>query len=300
MQLRRTLERCCVDGRGKASDSSAREVRRRVGFRAPEGDASIFWEGSPRCARSGWEGAAVAIDLAVALAAIAARTLVAELIRNKPLSQDSWAEVGAEVAGTLVSTAIRPSAGSLSQEYHVDRVGPRFDRVGQQLEHISEQVKQVGQKVDRVGERVNDLQARDFDRFMRAGSRYLRDLPVDWRTDQDRRELIRDARRSFVDAVAVAEQMQDAERQALAEVAIAGCWLWVPSIDDVRNTIGHARRILEREILFGQSLSTESYIDVLELCKAYGELPRTTKIPSLTEYKWRWVPEARASPSWRG
>lgn len=73
--------------------------------------------------------------------------------------------------------------------------------------------------------------------------------------------------------------MKDLQREALAEVAIAGCWLWVPSLEDVKNTIGRTREILEHEVLFGQSTPTAAYADVLALAKSYGERSRRTAMP---------------------
>jgi cold shock CspA family protein len=101
----------------------------------------------------------------------------------------------------------------------------------------------------RIWKLLEGQSARDFDTRMIAGQRFLRDLPAAWRTDNDRRALIQDARGAFVDAVAIARNMGDWQRVAQAEVAIAGCWFWVPSIEDVRLTLGYARHVLEQAVV---------------------------------------------------
>lgn len=74
-------------------------------------------------------------------------------------------------------------------------------------------------------------------------------------------------------AFGIAEQMRDPRRQAMADVAIAGCWLWVPSLPDVLKTMTAARMTLKHEILHGATLPTASYADVVKLCRSYGERP---------------------------
>ena len=108
---------------------------------------------------------------------------------------------------------------------------------------------------------------------MTAGCRHLQDLPASWRTNQDRRDLIRDARGEFVRASAIAGNMGDTQRQAAAEVAIAGCWLWVPSMQDFTNTLDKARLMVETELLFRPigafSVLSSAYNDIVTACKAY-------------------------------
>jgi hypothetical protein len=119
---------------------------------------------------------------------------------------------------------------------------------------------------------------------MAAGCRHLRDLPKSWRSKRDRRDLIRDARSEFVRASAVAGQMGDIQRQATAEVAIAGCWLWVPSMPDVTNTMDEARLLVEKDLLFRTtgafSALSSSYRDIVALCNAY-KVPATLNAGSL-------------------
>ena len=226
----------------------------------------------------------MAVELAVALTAIATKTIVAQLIQGAPPSQGGWGDVAGQVAQTLVNSAARQESG--------------IQRLGQQVNQLSRQVNQLSRQ-------VNEIPIREFGQHMAAGCRYLLDLPPAWRTDQDRRDLIHDARQEFVTAGAIAKQSHDLRRQALAEVAIAGCWLWVPSIGDVRNAAGLARRLLEVEVLHGAyspldefasvralpSAGTASplddYIDVVEFCKAYGERSEYAALPL------RSSPEAR-------
>jgi len=193
----------------------------------------------------------MAIELAIALAAIAARTVVAQLIRGDGMDSDGWASVAADVAGALVTAPVRQDRG-LGQL-------PAIDRIGRQLDGVPR---------------------REFEEHMAAGRRYVRDLPDTWRTQQDRLRLTRDARHEFVRAFGIAERMNDPYRQALAEVAIAGCWLWVPSLPDARKAMGAARRILEPEIVRGGSSATAAYSDVLALCRAYGEQHDPVVAPS--------------------
>jgi hypothetical protein len=218
----------------------------------------------------------MAVELAVALAAIATKTIVAQLIQGAPPSQGGWADVAGQVAETLVNSAARQESG--------------IQRLGQQIGQLSRQV-------DQVSRQVNEIPIREFGQHMAAGCRYIRDLPPAWRTDQDRRDLIHDARQEFVTAGSIAKQSNDLRRQALAEVAIAGCWLWVPSIGDVRNAAGLARQLLQAEILYGAysppdefasvrglpsagaAPPVDDYIDVVKFCKAYGERSAYAAIP---------------------
>jgi hypothetical protein len=202
----------------------------------------------------------VSIELAVALSAIATKAIVANLIQGAPMTRDGWADVAGQVVETVINTAAHQESG----------------------------FQGLGQKIDKVSQQIDEIPMREFDQHMAAGRRYLRDLPAAWRTDQDRRDLIHDARAEFVRAVAIAELGNDLRRQALAEVAIAGSWLWVPSINDVRNAAGQARQLLERDVLFGAypvhdtAWSVGDYTDVLRLCKAYGERSAYAVLPALS------------------
>ncbi|WP_189965096.1 hypothetical protein [Streptomyces violascens] len=198
--------------------------------------------------------------MAVALGLLATRTAVAQLIQGQSMDNAAWAGVATQVVDILVSTSTRQESGFRQLDQKFDALGRRIDLVGQQ---------------------VRDIPGREFEEYMAAGRRYVRDLPDVWRSDGDRRELIRDARREFVHAFGIAEHMRSPERQAVADVAIAGCWLWVPSLPDVKKTIGAARQILEKEMLYGTTLPTKSYADVLYLCQRYGEQPVTAGKPIL-------------------
>lgn len=200
----------------------------------------------------------MAIELAVALAAIAAKTAVTALIQQGAWDGADWAIVAGQVIDAVVRVPNRPDAG--------------VQRVTQRLDALERQVAVVGRKVDAIP-------VREFDEHMAAGRRYMRDLRDQWRTAYDRHTLVERARHEFVRAYGIAENMKDASRQALADTAIAGCWLWVPSLPDVIKTIGAARLILEQELLFGATLPTSSYADVVRLCRAYGERPAWTGDP---------------------
>jgi hypothetical protein len=219
----------------------------------------------------------VAIELAVALSVIATKAVVGELIQGGPMTRETWAGAAKQVVDALVNHTSHQDVG--------------FGRIGNQI--------------DRIGNQIDDIPVREFGQHMAAGRRHLRDLPVAWRTEKDRRDLIHDARTEFVSAVGIAENMKDAQRQALAEVAIAGCWLWVGSLPDVQNTIGEARQILEQDVLWGTQIAewrfrrtplswdaVAAYADVLTLGKAYGERPAMTAVPIVSRRRWTPAPDA--------
>jgi hypothetical protein len=190
----------------------------------------------------------MAIETALTLAAIAAARPVVTGLISAFGAPDALAAAGGEIVAALLTSSSRQSLT------------------------VQRDLAQVNAKLDAVP-------VREFEQHMAAGRRYLRDLPMAWRTPEDRRELIRDARGEFIQAFAVAERMSDAHRQALADVAVAGCWMWVPSPLDVLNTVRHARLLLEDRILAGAYRLTSSYRDVLVLAKACGEQPARTGRP---------------------
>jgi hypothetical protein len=175
----------------------------------------------------------LALDLAVALAAIALRAVVVQFVRGEILDTDGWSDVAGDVAGAVVANA----GSATPARTGIARVAP------------------------------NNAAVREFD--MTSGRRYVRDLPDSWRTERDRLELTRDARQQFVHASSVAEHMQDPYRQAQAEIAIAGCWLWVPSLDDTRKTMREARTLLARARFSGGPVVEQAYQEVARLCRAF-------------------------------
>ncbi|TLP66146.1 hypothetical protein [Microbispora triticiradicis] len=200
----------------------------------------------------------MSIELAVALGAIATKAAVTALLQQGAWDDANWAIVAHQVIDAVVGVRNRPDAG--------------VQRIGQRLDVLERQIAAVGRKVELIP-------VREFDEHMAAGRRYMRDLRDQWRTAYDRYALVERAQHEFVRAFGIAENMKDASRQALADTAIAGCWLWVPSMPDVIKTIGQARLILEQELLFGATLPTSSYADVVRLCRAYGECPAWTGNP---------------------
>jgi hypothetical protein len=196
----------------------------------------------------------VAVELALALSGLTAQAIVTQLVQGSPFDRNGWANVAGQIVKAMIDT-------SQAQE---------------------STLRQLGQKID-------DIPLREYERHMAAGRRYLREVNPQWRTERDRRDMIRDARSEFVRASAVAEVRNDLLRQVTAEVAIAGCWLWVPSLSDVKNTITNARTVLEREVLYGATLpagnfkpappSAAAYADVVALARGYGEQPHNTGEP---------------------
>jgi hypothetical protein len=184
----------------------------------------------------------MAIDLAITLAAIAARAVVAQLVRGDDLGRDGWAGVAGDVAGALVTSSGRWDRGP-----------------------------QPGLPV--LSRKLDDVPAREFDEHMAAGRRHARDLADEWRTDRDRLGMIRDARHEFVRAFGIAEHMSDPYRQAVAEVAIAGCWLWVPSLPDVRKALDAAQTALCHPSTLGRPGIAAARAEVVRLGQLLTERP---------------------------
>lgn len=192
------------------------------------------------------------ILLAAYLAEFATRALVLKLMEGKRVDPNAWAVLAGQVAGTIVTASSRQDS---------------------ELTELGRKVDALDQKVDALGRKLDAIPAREFSQHMTAGCRHLQDLPASWRTKQDRRDLIRDARGEFVRASAIAGNMGDTQRQAAAEVAIAGCWLWVPSMQDFTNTLDKARLMVETELLFRPigafGALSSAYNDIVTACKAY-------------------------------
>jgi len=203
------------------------------------------------------------IELAAALAGIATRAVVIKLLDGNRADPNAWAGIAGQIVETIVGATSRQAS---------------------ELNEISGKVDAIGQEIDAISRKVDALPAREFSQHMAAGCRQLRDLQVSSRSKRDRRDLIRDARSEFVRAAAVAGQMGDIQRQAAAEVAIAGCWLWVPSIPDVTKTMDEARLLVETDLLFRTGGAfcalSSSYRDTVDLCKAY-RVPATLNAGSL-------------------
>jgi hypothetical protein len=198
--------------------------------------------------------------MAAALATVAAKTVVGQLIQGTPMTRDSWSETSKQIIDALT----RQEAG--------------FDRLSRQ---------------------IGEIPVREFDEHMAAGRRHLRDLPGEWRDERDRDDLIHDARIEFVHAESKAQRLADAQRQALAEVAIGGCWVWAGSLARAQNAFRTAREALEQRILAGAEQADRGvmadYTEVLKLCKRYGERPAMTAVPE--PYMGSWVDIAvRAVP----
>jgi hypothetical protein len=187
--------------------------------------------------------------MAAALATVAAKTVVGQLVQGTPMTRDSWAEASRQIIDALAGQSSRQAAG--------------FDRLSRQ---------------------IGEIPVREFNEHMAAGRRHLRELPRDWRDEKDRDALIHDARIEFVRAYATAQQLADAQRKALAEVAIGGCWVCVGSLPRAQDAFRSAREVLEQRILSGAEGAGQDvkadYAGVLELCKLYGERPAMTALPA--------------------
>lgn len=186
----------------------------------------------------------MALDPFGALATLADSKAVQQLVSGEAPTIEDWALV----AGGVVAALLTPMRGQSKTLGSIDKA----------LASIEQQ--------------LSALPNTEYQQHIMAGERFLRDLPVSWRKEDDRADIIRDARGEFVRASAVAQQIGNAYLRALAEVAIASCWLWVPSLPDVQGTLGGARKILEEGVLNRADLKmVRAYIDVLRLCQAYGE-----------------------------
>jgi hypothetical protein len=141
----------------------------------------------------------------------------------------------------------------------------------------------------RMEKRLAEQPLQDYNTHLAAGHRHLRDLPREWRSPEDKRDIIRAARDEFVSAAAVARVARDPYREAFAEAAIAGCWLWVPSLPDAQKTFTDARMILAgalldldlgdgvvgaewASVLAQRAALTNAYRGMLRACRAYGTL----------------------------
>jgi hypothetical protein len=192
----------------------------------------------------------MAVDLAAALLAITASTVVRALVQGASLSDQDWAGVAGSVAHALAT-----HAGQSKAPDH----GPALARIERQLAAVPD---------------------REYRQHIAAGRRFLQDLPVDWRTKKERARIVRDARAEFVRASAIASELGDVRKAVVAEVAIAGCWLWVPSLPDVQRTLEAARLKLETALLgTGGKSVVRDYIDVLQLCRGCGAVPAHWSIP---------------------
>jgi hypothetical protein len=208
------------------------------------------------------------VQLAIALGRIAGQATVTQFVQGAPFDRKDWASVAGQITEALIGA-------SLAQE---------------------SAFQELGEKIDRIGGKIDQIPLREYAEHMAAGRRYLREVTPQWRTARDRRDMIRDARGEFVRAGAIAEVGNDLVRQVEAELAIAACWLWVPSLEDVKNTITNARTLFEQEVLFGAECAalsrgesvlpytdsgacyylTAAYADVVALARGYGEQPPNT------------------------
>jgi DNA-binding beta-propeller fold protein YncE len=181
------------------------------------------------------------VHLAHALGGIAVQAIVTQVVRGSAFDRNEWATVAGQIVKAMIDTS-RAQESTLQQ----------------------------------LGKKIDEIPRREYNEHMAAGRRYLREVTPQWRTERDRRDMIRDARSEFVRASAIAEEGNDLLRQVTAEVAIAGCWLWVPSLDDVKNTIANVLTLLEEEILIGVRAErttpayTAAYADIVTLARGYG------------------------------
>ncbi|WP_141743780.1 hypothetical protein [Streptomyces agglomeratus] len=198
-----------------------------------------------------------------AFVALAASATVKQLVRGESPSSEDWGGIAGQVVDILLTQ-------SSSQNTALERVEQQLGRIEQQL---------------------SVQPANRYEEYMAAGRRQLRDLHPEWRTSRERDDIIRDARTQFVNAVGVAEVQKDIRRQTMAEIAVAGCWLWVPSLPDVEHTLRTARLELANAVRTGAgSDAVRAYSDILRLAKAYHEvgdeygipIDPVTVIPALT------------------
>ncbi|WP_067461869.1 hypothetical protein [Nocardia amamiensis] len=154
----------------------------------------------------------------------------------------------------------------------------------------------------RQSDQLDMMPIREYEQHMLAGRRFLQDLPTQWRNEDNRRHIIWAAHGEFVRAGSVAERQGDLLRQVEAEVSVAGCWLWVPSLPQVQSTLRRACDALARSILDGAgAAAVRAYRQVLLLCQTYGEVagralpmdPTTTSawpaVLVVDTERWKWT-----------
>ncbi len=199
----------------------------------------------------------MAVDLAVALLGLAVSQTVRLLISGQEPTGDDWAGFAGGVTHALMTHA---GDTSTTQDHSAALAG--------------------------ISRQLDDIPVREYEQHMAAGRRHLDDLTGGWHSEADRRDIIRDARGEFVSASAVAMQLKDTARIALTEIAIAGCWLLVPTLSNAQLALEKALKILEDSVLDNAGpLMVQGYIDVLALCQAYGAVPADWALPVNPELK---------------
>jgi hypothetical protein len=130
------------------------------------------------------------VELVAEFVLLAGKTALAKLIAGKQPSRSDLASVSTQVADILLAhTSAHESA------------------------------------LARVEQRLAEQPLREYNKHLAAGHRHLRDLPREWRSPEDKRDIIRDARREFVSAAAVAHEARDPVGFANSSAALASVGL---------------------------------------------------------------------------
>jgi hypothetical protein len=153
------------------------------------------------------------MDPITALVSLALTTTLKQLISGRQPDRDEWASTASALVGILID--------------HVT--------------HTEDSLAGIERRLDK-------LATSPFEEHMATGRRFLEDLRRP-RSADDRREMIHDARSEFVRAVGAAEHLNDANRHAVAEIAIAGCWIWEQSLADAQDALRRAEEVLASALL---------------------------------------------------
>ncbi|MEV0298504.1 hypothetical protein [Nocardia sp. NPDC050710] len=181
----------------------------------------------------------------IALINLAATAVVKRLISGEDPSADEWAGVATAVVGALLSPASQRNEG-----------------------------------INAIHDDLRMMPIREYDKHMLTGRRFLQGLPTQRLSEDDRRHLIWDAHGEFIRASSIAAQQRDLLRQVEAEVCVAGSWLWVPSLPQVKSTLRQTCNALTQSILKGEgAAAVRAYRQVLPLCQKYGEVAADEALP---------------------
>ncbi|MGK8556132.1 hypothetical protein [Nocardia gipuzkoensis] len=181
----------------------------------------------------------------IALINLAATAVVKRLISGEDPSADERAGVATAVVSALLSPASQQNKG-----------------------------------INAIHDELRMMPIREYDKHMLTGRRFLQGLLTPQLSADDRRHLLWDAHREFADASSIAIQQQDFLRRVEAEVCVAGCWLWVPSLPRVKETLRETCDALTRSIHRGSGeAAVRAYRHVLPLCQKYGEVAADEALP---------------------
>jgi tetratricopeptide (TPR) repeat protein len=158
----------------------------------------------------------------------------------------------ATVAGAATSTATNPLAGAMVTNALLAIIEDRAE----EREHL----KLIGEKMDGLVEGKYD-----------TGMEYLKQAARPYRSGEDRRRFIDDARHSFMEAHG---QERNLFRKALIEYQLGNCWTLLGSMEDARHWFERAHASAESYLKdLGKPLTRANYWEAMPWysLSVYGE-----------------------------